>query len=175
MAQESYVIRSSSRRTRTMTAFREGGDLVVVVPEHMSGRQRREMVPGLVERFLAKEARQRPPRADSELTARAVELYRTYVASHTDGPEPAIGVRWVGNMASRWGSCTIQTGEIRVSERLRTMPNWVVDYVLLHEVTHLAEREHSARFWGIVNAHAESQRARGFLEGVDFTRRHAQE
>ena len=175
MAQESYVVRSSARRTRTMTAFREGGDLVVVVPEHMTARQRREMIPGLVDRFLVKEAKQRPPRADDELTARAVELYRSYIAPHATGPEPAIGVRWVGNMASRWGSCTIATGEIRISERLRTMPNWVVDYVLLHEVAHLAEREHNARFWQLVNAHAESQRARGFLEGVDFTRRHPQD
>ena len=93
MAQESYVVRSSARRTRTMTAFREGGDLVVVVPEHMTARQRREMIPGLVDRFLVKEAKQRPPRADDELTARAVELYRSYIAPHATGPEPAIGVR----------------------------------------------------------------------------------
>ncbi len=171
MAGEDYEVRSSTRRTRTMTAFREEGRLVVVVPGHMTPRQRREMVPGLVERFLAKEAKNRPPRADEELTARAVELYRAYIAPHTAGPEPAIGVRWVTNMAQRWGSCTVSTGEIRLSDRLRTMPNWVVDYVLLHEVAHLAEREHNVRFWELVNAHAESPRARGFLEGVDFARR----
>lgn len=155
-----------------MTAFREGGSLVVVVPEDLSARQRRELVPGLVERFLTKEAKQRPPRADSELTDWAVALYRTWIAPHAAGPEPAIGVRWVDNMASRWGSCTVETGEIRLSDRLRTMPAWVVDYVLLHEVAHLEERQHSARFWRLVNAQAESTRARGFLEGVDFARRH---
>lgn len=173
MAVEDYDLRTSTRRTRTMTAFREEGRLVVVVPEHMTERQRRDLVPGLVERFLAKEAKQRPPRADEELTIRAAELYRAYVARHTDQPEPAIGVRWVSNMASRWASCTTTTGEIRVSDRLRTMPNWVLDYVLLHEVAHLVEREHSARFWSIVYSHEESRRARGFLEGVDFIRRHA--
>lgn len=171
MAVEEYEVRDSARRTRTMTAFREGGKLVVVVPEHMTQRQRRSMVPGLVERFLAKEAKARPPRADAELTARALELYRAYIAPHAAGPEPELGVRWVTNMAQRWGSCTISTGEIRLSDRLQTMPNWVVDYVLLHEVAHLEEREHSARFWDLVNAHAESPRARGFLEGVDFARR----
>lgn len=171
---EQYEVRESARRTRTMTAFREGGRLVVVVPGHMTARQRRELIPGLVQRFLAKEARQKPPRADHELTARALELYRAYVAPHAEAREPAIGVRWVGNMAQRWGSCTISTGEIRISDRLQSMPSWVVDYVLLHEVTHLVEREHSSRFWSIVNDHAESPRARGFLEGVDFTRRHPQ-
>lgn len=173
MADDEYEVRSSARRTRTMTAFREGGKLVVVVPEHMTARQRRDMVPGLVARFLAKEAKNRPPRADDELTARAQELYRSYIAPHASGPEPVMGVRWVDNMAQRWGSCTISTGEIRLSHRLQAMPNWVVDYVLLHEVAHLEEREHNARFWALVNAHAESPRARGFLEGVDFAGRRA--
>ena len=48
MAQEDYEVRTSTRRTRTMTAFREGGRLVVVVPDHMTARQRRDLVPGLV-------------------------------------------------------------------------------------------------------------------------------
>lgn len=155
-----------------MTAFREGGKLIVVVPDHMTPRQHRELVPGLVERFLAKEAKQAAPRADAELTARARELYDQYVAPHAQPGEPVLGVRWVSNMNSRWGSCTTGTGEIRLSDRLQPMPSWVVDYVLLHEVTHLVEREHNARFWGIVDSHDESRRARGFLEGVDYTRRH---
>lgn len=166
-----YEVRDSRRRTRTMTAFREEGRLVVVVPEHMTTRQRRALIPGLVERYLAKEARQRPPRGDEEITARAVELYRSYIAPHTEQPEPVMGARWVSTMASRWASCTPSTGEIRVSDRLQTMPAWVLDYVLLHEVTHFVEREHNTRFWQLVNAHAESPRARGFLEGVDFVKR----
>ncbi|QIK73288.1 M48 family metallopeptidase [Propioniciclava coleopterorum] len=172
MPAEDYEVRPSRRRTRTMTAFREEGRLVVVVPEHMTARQRRDLIPGLVERYLSKEARQRPPRADQEITQRAVELYQAYIAGHTDQPEPTIGARWVSNMASRWASCTPTSGEIRVSDRLQAMPSWVLDYVLLHEVAHLVEREHNDRFWQLVHAHAESQRARGFLEGVDYVRRH---
>ena len=95
MPAEPYEVRSSRRRTRTMTAFREEGRLVVVVPEHMSARQRRDLIPGLVERYLTKEARQRPPRADQEITQRAIELYRAYVAPHTEQEEPVIGARWV--------------------------------------------------------------------------------
>ncbi|WP_454226970.1 hypothetical protein [Propioniciclava flava] len=75
-----------------MTAFREEGRLVVVVPEHMTTRQRRALIPGLVERYLAKEARQRPPRGDEEITARAVELYRS---SHCP-PHRAAGARHGG-------------------------------------------------------------------------------
>ncbi len=172
MPTEPYEVRDSSRRTRTMTAFREEGRLVVVVPQHMTTRQRRDLIPGLVERYLGKEAKQRPPRADAEITQRALELYRDYIAPHTDQPEPVIGARWVASMASRWASCSPHSGEIRVSDRLQVMPAWVLDYVLLHEVAHLLEREHNERFWRLVNAHAESPRARGFLEGVDYAKHH---
>lgn len=173
MTQEDYEVRRSARRTRTMTAFREGGRVVVVVPEHLSARQQRELVPALVARFLQKEERRAAPRADAELTRRARELYEAHVLAQVGGEVPQLGVRWVTNMQHRWGSCTASTGEIRLSDRLRELPGWVVDYVLLHEVAHLVERDHNARFWGLVNSHPESSRARGFLEGVDFAARAA--
>lgn len=150
-----------------MTAFREEGRVVVVVPGRMSERQVREQVPGLVARFEAREARSRPPRGDAELTQRAGALYDAYLRPEV-GPAPPFGVRWVPTMAHRWGSCSTGTGEIRVSDRLMAMPSWVVDYVLLHEVTHLVEHGHTPRFWTLVGAYPQTARARGFLEGVDF-------
>lgn len=162
-----YEVRRSARRTRTMTAFREGGRLIVVVPARLTAGQQRELVPPLVERFLAKEQRGAAPRGEQELTRRAHDLFDTWVAPQVGTPAPPLGVRWVSNMARRWGSCTTATGEIRLSDRLQGMPAWVVDYVLLHEVVHLVERDHSPRFWHLVNAHPQSVRAQGFLEGVD--------
>lgn len=170
MTESPYEVRRSARRRRTMTAFREGGRLVVVVPEHLTARQQRDLVPGLVERFLDKERRQAAPRGDDELTRRARELFQRHVTPQVGHAPPELGVRWVSTMQHRWGSCTAATGEIRISDRLRDMPGWVVDYVLLHEAVHLVEPEHNARFWALVNAYAETPRARGFLEGVDFSR-----
>ncbi len=167
MAGENYEVRDSARRRTTMTAFREDGRVVVVVPAHLTARQRRALVPPLVERFLAKEARRRPPRADDDLTARAVTLFDTYLAPAVGHRCPPVGVRWVSNMERRWGSCTATTGEIRLSERLASMPTWVVDYVLVHEAAHLVEPNHSERFWALVAAYPHRDRARGFLEGVD--------
>lgn len=171
MTESPYEVRRSARRRRTMTAFREGGSLVVVVPGNLTPRQERDLVPGLVERFLDKERRQAPPRGDDELTRRARQLFERHVSPHVGHPPPPLGVRWVSTMQHRWGSCTAGTGEIRISDRLRDMPGWVVDYVLLHEVVHLVEHEHSDRFWGLVGAYPETPRARGFLEGVDFSGR----
>lgn len=164
---EGWTVRESRRRKRTMTAFREQGHIVVVVPAHMSEQSRRTHVPALVESFLAREARRSAPRGEQELTARASALFTRYVTPVTGVSAPPLGVRWVDTMARRWASCTVTTGEIRVSDRLLTMPGWVLDYVLVHEVTHLVEHDHSPRFWEIVHGYPDAWRARGFLEGVE--------
>ena len=75
-------------------------------------------------------------------------------------------VRWVANQRARWGSCTPADGTIRLSERLRGMPAYVVDYVLLHELAHLLVPGHDDDFWGWLERYDLTERARGFLEGV---------
>lgn len=172
MSGTDYVIRPSSRRTRSVTAFREGGTIVVVVPAALSERQRRTLAPGLVEQFLRKEERSRPPRAEQALTERACELWDAHLAGVAGCERPPFGVRWSTAQQARWGSCTASTGEIRVSSRLRELPGWVLDYVLVHEMVHLLEHDHSSRFWRLVDAFPGTTRARGFLEGVDHVTAH---
>lgn len=152
-----------------MTAFREEGRLVVVVPDRLSSRERADLVPRLVEQFLAGEERRRGPRGDAELTSRLLWLYATYLEPVAGRPPGETGARWVGNQLRRWGSCTPSTGEIRISERLRDAPSWVLDYVLLHEATHLVERGHTPRFHALMASFPDLARARGFLEGVEFS------
>ena len=166
MSAPDYEIRASARRTRSMTAFRESGRIVVVVPAALSERRRRELVPGLVQQFLQREARRRPPRSEQALTERARQLWEAHLAAAVGDPPP-FGVRWSSSQRTRWGSCTTATGEIRVSTRLRELPDWVLDYVLVHELAHLVEPHHSPRFWTLVGRLPGTERARGFLEGVD--------
>jgi predicted metal-dependent hydrolase len=83
-----------------------------------------------------------------------------------DGEAQPTSVRWVSNMASRWGSCTPTDGTIRVSSRLRDMPSWVLDYVLVHELAHLLVPGHGTDFWDLVGRYPRTERARGYLEGV---------
>jgi predicted metal-dependent hydrolase len=70
----------------------------------------------------------------------------------------------LSNARSEWGSCT-HTGEIRLNWRLVLLPPHLADYVIAHEVAHLVELNHSARFWAVVEAifpgHAVARRALG--------------
>jgi predicted metal-dependent hydrolase len=72
----------------------------------------------------------------------------------------------VTNQKGRWGSCTPADGTIRISNRIAGMPDWVVDYVILHELVHLVVAAHNAAFWALVNRYPKAERAQGYLEGV---------
>lgn len=155
-------MRRSNRRRKTMTAFREGGRIVVVVPAMLPAGQVDAAVAELVGRMQRRGSR---TRSDAAMRARADELFARYLAGHTSEKFPGLSVRWVGNMQVRWGSCTPETASIRISERVHNLPGYVQDYVLLHELAHLLEPRHGQRFWALLGAYPDLARARGFLEG----------
>ena len=158
-------VRRSARRKRTMTVFRERGQLVALVPAKLSATQERTLLPPLVERFLRREAMRTLPVPGDELAERAQRLYDAHLAARIELPLPPFSVTWVDNQRQRWGSCSAATGRIRLSSRLRTMPLWVADYVLLHELAHLFEPNHSSRFHHLLAAYPHRERAEAYLQG----------
>src|SRR3954447_21601344 len=152
-------VRRSKRRRRTVSAYREGDRIVVLIPASLSRRQEAEWVETMVARVEKAEARRRP--TDDELMLRARALSEAWL----DGRAVPATVRWVDNQRSRWGSCTPVDRSIRLSRRLQDMPGWVTDYVLVHELAHLIEAGHSARFWGWVGRYPHAERARAWLDG----------
>jgi predicted metal-dependent hydrolase len=156
-------VRRSTRRRRTVSAYRDGDRTVVMIPARMTRAEERHWVALMVERLAKQDQRRRP--GDDELLARAGELSRRYLGGRA---KPA-SVRWVTNQGSRWGSCTPVDASIRLSSRMQGMPSWVVDYVLVHELAHLLVTGHGPRFWAAVESYPRSERARGYLEGVAAT------
>jgi predicted metal-dependent hydrolase len=78
----------------------------------------------------------------------------------------------VRDQASRWGSCST-TGVLSYSWRLILAPSHVLNYLAAHEVAHLVEMNHSARFWRLVRRLCpEHERAKVWLEvhGSDLHR-----
>lgn len=156
-------VRRSPRRRRTVSAYRDGERVVVLIPDQFSRAEESEWVDRMLARLAAREGRL--DRSDDELLARATRLIALYLADHGRDAIPA-SVRWVTNQTGRWGSCTPADRTIRISHRLQDMPDWVIDYVLLHELAHLIVPSHNARFWQLVGRYPKTERARGYLEGV---------
>ncbi|UZJ23914.1 M48 family metallopeptidase [Rhodococcus antarcticus] len=157
-------VRRSTRRRRTVSAHREGDTVVVLLPARMSAAEEQRWVAEMLARLARTEARRRTSasRSDAELVRRAGELSRRWL----DGRAEPDVVRWVPPMRSRWASCTPAERSIRVSERLRETPGWVLDYVLVHELAHLLEPGHGPEFWAWVQRYPRTERARGYLEGL---------
>ncbi|MDQ1632533.1 MAG: hypothetical protein QOC80_2505 [Frankiaceae bacterium] len=153
-------IRRSSRRRRTVSAYRDGDRSVVLVPAGLPAAEEARLVARMLAKLDAKDARHDRP-DDAALRRRALDLSRR----HLDGRAKPATVRWVTNQRRRWGSCTPAESSIRISTRLHDMPGWVLDYVLVHELVHLLEADHGPRFWREVARYPQAERARGFLEG----------
>ena len=158
-------IRRSTRRRRTVSAFRDGGRIVILMPARFSRAEERRWVREMVKRVTAREqqtARRGAARSNEALTTRARQLSAQYL----EGAAQPSSVGWVSTMQTRWASCTPADATIRVSTRLRHVPGWVLDYVLVHELAHLQVAGHSPAFWALVDRYPRTERARGYLDGL---------
>ena len=153
---EVRIVRSK-RRKKSVGAQMVDGLVEVVVPTWMSKAEAERYAEQMRVRFERKRGK-----SHVNLLDRATTLAQTY-----DLPNPA-SVRWVTNQNNRWGSCTPVDGSIRLSHRLQKSPQWVVDYVLVHELAHLRHPDHSPAFWDTVNRYPKTERARGFLIGISY-------
>ena len=151
-------IRASTRRRSTVSASWEDGRILVLVPSRLGSSERDAVVSELVQRLLRKAPMHHSD--DKALQERAEQLADRYF----DGVR-ASSIHWVGNQRKRWGSCNPNTGEIRISDRLRPVPPWVLDAVLVHELAHLLEASHSRRFRSLAARFPRMAEADTFLHG----------
>ncbi|MCP2259646.1 hypothetical protein LX15_003351 [Streptoalloteichus tenebrarius] len=147
-----------------MSAYREGDTVVVLIPARMTRAEEEHWVAEMLRRLQRSETRRRSPAraSDAALLARCRELSQR----HFRGRAVPRSVRWVPPMRTRWASCTPADRTIRVSERLRNVPAWVLDYVLVHELAHLLVPGHGPDFWALVHDYPRTERAIGYLEGL---------
>jgi predicted metal-dependent hydrolase len=116
-----------------------------------------ERMRGRLERRIT---RSRP--SDQRLVERAQTLNRRHFAGR---------LKWTSigyaDMAHRWGSCTFTSGAIRIATRAATLPDWVLDYLLVHELAHLEHSDHGPAFHELENRYPLAERAKGYLMAVD--------
>ena len=145
------VTRSTKRR-KTVSANLVGDVLRIALPSWMSKADEAHWVREMSRRFERKMSADR-----LRLDERAATLARRYDLRR---PET---IRWADDMRSQWGSCTPAYGTIRISTRLAPFPDWVIDYVIVHELAHLDVLGHNDDFWRLVYRYPKAERAIGYL------------
>ena len=149
------------------------GRTLTLVPDPQRSRVLRRgdqlLVPGpaeprraALERWYRRQAKAEfAPRVDAAVE----ELRRT-----APGRIPETEVRTaIGGQRTRWGSCST-SGRISLNWRLMLAPDEVAEYVIVHEVCHLAEMNHSERYWSLVAAmYPEYERPRDWLRSNGAT------
>lgn len=154
-------VRRSERRKRSVSAHREGDLIVVTVPARMSNKLAAEYATELVERLQKREPN---VLSDTDLVARALWLRLEFMP---EAPEP-VAVSWSDRQKQQWGSCTPLDRTIRISSRLQRAPQYVIDYVLVHELAHLLHSDHGTAFRTLEQRYPDINRAEAFLAGADF-------
>jgi predicted metal-dependent hydrolase len=153
---EIKVIRSE-RRHKTVSARIVDGVCQVRAPADISEEELAPIIDTLVARLKRKQATEALD--DAWLEGKAQELNQKYF----DGRLAWTSIRWVSNQQKRIGSCTHRRKTIRISHRLASLPAFVKDYVIIHELAHLVEPNHSSTFWELVYRYPRTERARGYL------------
>ena len=160
--QGEIVVIRSKRRKKNISAYRQGGQIVVSIPARMSKADERSIVPEMVERIRSAEADRTP--SESILIDRTVALIQAYAPEITERPA---SIDW-RQMRERWGSCTGIDRTIRISDRLRFAPAYVQDYVLFHEAIHLRFFDHGPDFQRILAAYPDGEKAQAYLDGYEL-------
>ncbi len=137
------IVHRSGERGTVWTETRDSGEKIICVAGDVEFTDRR------VHDFLKREARRDLQKSAQDHAA-------------------ALGVRVkrisIRDQSSRWGSCT-SAGSLSFSWRLILAPPFVLDYLAAHEVAHLVEMNHSARFWRVVGKICPSmERAKKWLD-----------
>ncbi|MBU2462142.1 DUF45 domain-containing protein [bacterium] len=149
----------SERRKRMVGAKIVGEELLIYLPNRLSEEEEKKWVDKMVKWAEDRKRKKGLNEHNEELKKRAEEVNKQYF----DRKLHWNSIEYVTNQNKIFGSCTSKKGTIRISDRLISMPNWVRDYVIVHELAHLVFPDHSKHFWKIVNQYRLTQRARGYL------------
>ena len=173
---ELVVVERSRRRKRWSLTVPWDGPVTLAVPQRMPAAEIEHVIESHRGWIARARARQVPRlgldrRAVSEAETRRAA--RELVTEIADREAAALGVRYeriaIRGQRTRWGSCSTR-GTLSFNWRLALAPFSVLDYVVVHELCHLREPNHSPRFWALVE-----QRRPGWRADREWLRRHGEE
>lgn len=149
------IIKRSPRRKKTIQARMVNGTMEVLAPSKISDAALADHIIKL----QAKLEKRAAIRDDASLSARADYLNNKYFGGELTWDS----IRYSSRQERRRGSCSFSSKTIRISRRLARMPQWVEDYVIVHELAHLLQPNHGKKFKALLRRYPLSERAIGFL------------
>ncbi|HYT68787.1 MAG TPA: SprT family zinc-dependent metalloprotease [Vicinamibacterales bacterium] len=143
------------RARRYVLRVRPDGDLRVTIPRGGSKSEALRFADKHLDWARRQRSRvlsaRRPAAVERELRARAVRELPSQLFALAERHGLAVSHVSIRNQRSRWGSCSPR-GHIALNFRLLLMPDAVREYILIHELMHLCQANHSIRFWRLVEA-----------------------
>ena len=151
------------KRVKNVNARLRGSTLFISAPVDLPSNKlhqiAHEMARKLVRRIHAQ-------KANSEEDAQRLA---GKIARRFPQPPGVERVVFVTTQRDRWGTYSQRTNTIRLNAALRSMPRWVVEAVIAHELAHAVHPDHSAAFWELVrDVCPDTDRAQAFLAGVSW-------
>jgi hypothetical protein len=159
---EVKVIRSRRRR-KTISARLINRVMVVRAPQHTSQVELEKSITKFRESFERKYLRK-----ELNLKEDLKEVVRKLNKKYFDGKVGLGSISYSPNQSSQFGSCNYRAKTILISHQVATMPRWVRNYVIIHEMAHIIHPNHSRVFWELVNRYRLTERARGYLLAKGF-------
>lgn len=154
---EIKIIRSPKRK-RTISAQLNKGVLSIKAPASISNEDLEKTISKLKKRIINRELK-RDLNGKEDLKEVAERLNRKYFG----GRLIIDSLEYSTNQNSRFGCCNYKTGKILISHRLADLPDWVRDYVIVHELAHLIIPNHSRAFRELTAKYTLKERAIGYL------------
>ena len=154
---EVKIVRSK-RRLRTVSGRLVENTLLVNAPLMLPQDRLEQIVAKFKLKFERKRLKEELGKSD-DLLERAGKINEKYFANRLK----INSIEYATDQNTRFGCCNYRAASIRISHRVGLMPEWVRNYVVLHEMAHLIEPNHSSAFWDIVSRYKLAERAKGYL------------
>ncbi|MCX6740690.1 MAG: M48 family metallopeptidase [Candidatus Parcubacteria bacterium] len=153
-----YTLKTSSRAKNLRLAIYCDGSLVVTRPQYLGSffvnnflRERANWILSKIE-YFKKFGRLRAvadPKEYRQNKKAALILVRELVANYNSIYGFKYNALKIKNQKTRWGSCS-KKGNLNFSYKIAFMPRELAEYIVAHEICHLQEFNHAAKFWNLV-------------------------
>ncbi len=151
-------VKRSKKRKKTISARLDGDTMYIYAPVDIQEKELHKIINNFKKRFSRRNLKRE---LNKEQNLR--DMFNKLNKKYFDEQIKVKSIEYVTNQKSKYGCCNYKKKTIRISHYLSQMPDWVRDYIIIHEMAHILEPNHSKAFWDIVYRYKLAERARGFL------------